>query len=216
VQDGAFTAGQQRHRLCVHRRIELPPSTTITVRARKDLLARKASWVFGGLVDGRRVQWNVAGWGNTQSAIQRGIPSSGRGGSRRHRNGPMVRPAARGPRPHGARLSGWHAAERSDVSRVDTVLAIAGRDDRTGDSSSRQLNTGPDAAAMTFDLSSAPRVAATGTLTVLSSPNPLDENSFRGAAKDRARHDHPQRLGAHVSHARYRRIRLSILRVQGR
>jgi len=67
--------------------------------------------------------------------------------------------------------------------RVDTVLAIAGRDSRTGDIIIKALNTGPDAAAMTFDLAGAASVASTGRLTVLTSPNPLDENSFETPAK---------------------------------
>ena len=36
---------------------------------------------------------------------------------------------------------------------------------------------------MTFDIPGAPRAAATGTLTVLASPNPLDENSFDAPSK---------------------------------
>ena len=61
--------------------------------------------------------------------------------------------------------------------RIDTVLAIAGRDDRTGEVIVKAINTGPDAAAMTFDFGAA-RLAQTGTLTTMASANPTDENSF--------------------------------------
>ena len=70
---------------------------------------------------------------------------------------------------------GWPA--RADVA------AIAGRDDRTGEIIIKALKTGPDAAAVTFDISGASRIAATGQLTPLSSPRPLDENSFDAPRK---------------------------------
>ena len=67
--------------------------------------------------------------------------------------------------------------------RIDTVLSIAGRDDRTGEIIIKALNTGPDAAAMTFDIAGADRIAATGKLITLSSSGPQDENSFEAPGK---------------------------------
>ena len=151
--------------------------TTITLRARK-ISGAEGFLVFGGLVDGRRVQWNVAGWGNTQSAIQASDSIVGRAVRGGIETGRWydLRLEVRGRTVRGY-LDGKLLNEAT-YPRVDTVLAIAGRDDRTGELIIKALNTGPEAAAVTFDLAGAPRVAPTGQLTVLSSPNPLDENSF--------------------------------------
>ena len=156
--------------------------TTITLRARK-ISGAEGFLVFGGAVDGRRVQWNIAGWGNTQSAIQASDAIVGRAVRGGIETGRWydLRLEVRGRTVRGY-LDGMLLNEAT-YPRVDTVLAIAGRDDRTGDLIIKALNTGPDAAAMTFDLAGAPRVAATGTLTVLASPNPLDENSFEAPSK---------------------------------
>jgi len=147
------------------------------LRARK-ISGAEGFLVFGGVVDGRRVQWNVAGWGNTQSAIQASDTIVGR----------AVRGGIETGRWYDLRLEIRSRTVRGYLDgtllnevtypRIDTVLAIAGRDDRTGELIIKALNTGPDAATMTFDISGAPRAPATGTLTVLASPNPLDENSF--------------------------------------
>ena len=156
--------------------------TTITLRARK-ISGAEGFLVFGGMVDGRRVQWNVAGWGNTQSALQASDSIVGRAVRGGIETGRWydLRLEVRGRTVRGY-LDG-NLLNEATYPRIDTVLAIAGRDDRTGELIIKALNTGPDAAAMTFDLSSAPRVAATGTLTVLSAPNPLDENSFEAPSK---------------------------------
>jgi alpha-N-arabinofuranosidase len=61
--------------------------------------------------------------------------------------------------------------------RVDTVFAIAGRDDKRREVVIKALNTGPDPASIAFDLAGG-RVGSTGQVITLSSPNPLDENSF--------------------------------------
>ena len=66
--------------------------------------------------------------------------------------------------------------------RVDTVFAIAGRDDKRRELVIKALNTGPDPASMTFDIPGA-RLAATGQLITLASRDPLDENSFETPRK---------------------------------
>ncbi len=151
--------------------------------------APKASWSSAAMVDGRRVQWNVAGWGNTQSAIQASDSIVGRAVRGGIETGRWydLRLEVRGRTVRGY-LDG-NLLNEATYPRVDTVLAIAGRDDRTGEIIIKALNTGPDAAAMTFDLSSAPRVAATGTLTVLSVAKPARRELVRGALEDRARDD---------------------------
>src|SRR4029453_3580753 len=53
--------------------------TAIAGKARK-VSGAEGFLVFAGTADGRRVQWNVAGWNNTQSAMQAGDAIVGRGG----------------------------------------------------------------------------------------------------------------------------------------
>ena len=155
---------------------------TISVRARK-ISGAEGFLVFGGDIDGRRVQWNVAGWGNTQSAIQASDAIVGRAVRGGIETGRWydLRLEIRGRTVRGF-LDGQLLNEAT-YPRVDTVLAIAGRDSRNGDVIIKALNTGPDAAAMTFDLAGAASVASTGRMTVLASLSPLDENSFDAPTK---------------------------------
>lgn len=155
--------------------------TTITLRARK-ISGAEGFLVFGGTIDGRRVQWNVAGWGNTQSAIQADDAIVGRvtrGGIETDRWYDL-RLEVRGRTVRGY-LDG-RLLNQATYPRVDTVFAIAGRDDKRRELIIKALNTGPDAAAMTFEVSGA-AVGASGQLITLSSPDPLDENSFESPAK---------------------------------
>jgi alpha-L-arabinofuranosidase len=157
-------------------------NTTISLKARK-ISGAEGFLVMGGQVDGRRVQWNVAGWGNTQSAIQAGDAIVGRAVRHRIETGQWydLRLEVRGRTVRGY-IDGVLLNEAT-YPRIDTVLAIAGRDDRTGEIIIKALNTGPDPAAVTFDISGAARIAATGQLTTLSSSSPLDENSFEAPRK---------------------------------
>jgi alpha-L-arabinofuranosidase len=151
-------------------------NTTISLKARK-ISGAEGFLVMGGQVDGRRVQWNIAGWGNTQSAIQASDAIVGRAVRHRVETGQWydLRLEVRGRTVRGY-VDGTLINEAT-YPRIDTVLAISGRDDRTGEIIVKALNTGPDQAAMTFDLGAA-RVAPQGTLITLTSANPADENSF--------------------------------------
>ncbi|MEO6223917.1 MAG: alpha-L-arabinofuranosidase C-terminal domain-containing protein [Vicinamibacterales bacterium] len=157
-------------------------NTTISLKARK-ISGAEGFLVMGGQVDGRRVQWNVAGWGNTQSAIQASDAIVGRAVRHRVDTGRWydLRLELRGRTVRGY-IDGVLLNEAT-YPRIDTVLAIAGRDARSGEVIIKALNTGPDAASVTFDIAGAPRVAATGQLTTLSSPSPMDENSFETPSK---------------------------------
>lgn len=157
-------------------------NTTITLKARK-ISGAEGFLVMGGQVDGRRVQWNVAGWGNTQSAIQANDAIVGRAVRHRIETGQWydLRLEVRGRTVRG--YVNGELLNEATYPRIDTVLAIAGRDNRTGEIIIKALNTGPDAAAVTFDLAGATRVAARGQLITLSSANPNDENSFESPRK---------------------------------
>ncbi|HEY0874554.1 MAG TPA: alpha-L-arabinofuranosidase C-terminal domain-containing protein [Vicinamibacterales bacterium] len=150
------------------------------------LKARKLSGLEGfiipvGIADGRRVQWNIGGWGNTRHAVQaadavvgesiRGSIESGRWYD--------IRIEVRDRTLRGY-LDGQFVMERT-LPRVDKVLAIAGRDDRTGDIILKVVNSAPEAAAMTLNVVGA--APGSGTMTVLTSENPLDENTFEEPTK---------------------------------
>ena len=155
---------------------------TISLKARK-ISGAEGFLVFGGIVDGRRVQWNVAGWNNTQSAMQAGDAIVGRAVRGGIETGRWydLRLEVRGRTVRGY-LDGQLLNEAT-YPRVDTVLAIAGRDDQRGELIIKAINTSGNAARMTFDVTGVPRVAATGQLTVLASADPLDENSFDSPRK---------------------------------
>jgi alpha-L-arabinofuranosidase len=152
-------------------------NTTISLKARK-ISGAEGFLVMGGQVDGRRVQWNVAGWGNTQSAIQANDAIVGRAVRHRVETGQWydLRLEVRGRSVRG--FINGELLNEATYPRIDTVLSIAGRDARTGEIIIKALNTGPDPASMTFDIAGAGRIAPSGQLTTLSSPSPLDENSF--------------------------------------
>jgi alpha-L-arabinofuranosidase len=145
------------------------------------LKARKLSGLEGfiipvGLADGRRVQWNIGGWGNTRHAVQaadavvgeqqRGTIETGRWYD--------IRIEVRDRTIRGY-LDGELIQERT-LPRIDKVLAISGRDSKTGDIIVKVVNSGPETAAMTVNISGA--ALRSGTATVLRSDNPLDENTF--------------------------------------
>jgi alpha-L-arabinofuranosidase len=62
------------------------------------------------------------------------------------------------------------------LPRIDKVLAIAGRDDRTGDVIVKVLNSAPEPALMSIGLTGTGGIAS-GAVTVLTG-GPLEENTF--------------------------------------
>ena len=151
------------------------------------LKARKLSGVEGfiipiGVADGRRVQWNVGGWGNTRHAVQaadavvgeqtRGSIESGRWYD--------IRVEVRDRTVRGY-LDGQLVQERT-LPRIDKVLAIAGRDEKNGDVIIKVVNSAPESAPMTVNVNGMPRMTG-GTVTVLTSNDPLDENTFEQPTK---------------------------------
>ena len=152
-------------------------NATITLRARK-ISGAEGFLVLAGTADGRRVQWNVAGWSNTQSAIQ--TNDAIMGGAVRHR--------VETGRWYDLKLEVRDRTVRGYVDgqlineatlpRVDTVLAIAGRDDKTGEVVIKAINTAARPASMTINLQNVRHHSTTGRVIVMSSPSPDDENSF--------------------------------------
>jgi alpha-L-arabinofuranosidase len=150
------------------------------------LKARKLSGLEGfiipvGLAEGRRVQWNLGGWGNTRHAVQaadavvgeqlRGTIETGRWYD--------IRIEVRGRTIRGF-LDGQLLQERT-LPRIDKVLAISGRDQKTGDVIVKVVNSASAGAAMTVKINGVSSLSA-GTVTVLTGA-PLDENTFEAPTK---------------------------------
>ena len=152
-------------------------NTTISVRARK-ISGAEGFLVFAGTADGRRVQWNVAGWNNTQSAIQAGDAIVGRGVRHRIETGRWydLRLEVRDRTVRG--YVDGQLINEATYPRIDTVLAIAGRDDRSGDVVLKMINSGDAPASIIVNLANAGSVPSTARLITMQSPRPTDENSF--------------------------------------
>ena len=154
----------------------------VHAKARK-LRGREGFAITVGEAEGRRVQWNLGGWGNYQHAVETDDSIVG---------APVVAKIERDRwydvriEMEGRRLLCYlDGALVSDVNlpRPDTVLVIAGEDTRSGDVILKILNTTAETVEASVRLDGATRVAAEGLLTVLSSRNAGDENSFEEPTK---------------------------------
>jgi alpha-L-arabinofuranosidase len=153
---------------------------TVSLKARK-LSGAEGFIIPVGVADGRRVQWNVGGWGNTRHAVQaadavvgeqvRGSVEAGRWYD--------IRVEVRDRTVRGF-LDGQLIMERT-LARIDKVLAIAGRD-RAGDVIIKVVNSAPEPATMRININGITGVQR-GTVTVLTGDDPLGENSFEEAKK---------------------------------
>ena len=155
---------------------------TISLRARK-LSGAEGFLVFAGTADGRRVQWNVGRMEQPPVAPSR-----------------LATPSSAGAVQGGVETGRWYdlrvevrdrtvrgyldgkLLNEATFPRIDTVLAIAGRDDRTGEVVLKVVNTSAQASSMAIEIVGA-RPPAEGQITVLTSANPTDENSFDQPAK---------------------------------
>ena len=147
---------------------------TLTLKARK-VAGEEGFVVAVGLADGRRVQFNVGGWGNRQHGLEaegviRQVPGSVEAGRWYD-----VRVETRGRRVR-ASLDGRLIFDEI-LPRLDTVLAVSGRDERTGDLIVKLLNTGGAPAEVNLSLKNVSLTGA-GTLTQLASEDAEAENSF--------------------------------------
>ncbi len=155
---------------------------TITLKARK--LSGAEGFVVGaGFADGRRVQWNVGGWNNRRTAIQTNDAIVGEAMNHSVETGRWydVRLEVR-DRTVKAFLDGKLLQERT-LPRVDTVLAIAGRDERAGEIVLKVVNSSDTAADVKVNVAGVNTLAPQGTVTVLTSGAPTDENTFEEPRK---------------------------------
>lgn len=147
--------------------------TTVSLKARK-IEGAEGFVVSVGDADGRRVQFNVGGWGNSLHGLEAaGVIRQVRG---RVETGRWydVRVETRG-RNVKAFLDGKLIFDES-LPRIDTVLAISGRDEKTSEIVVKLLNTGSAPADIDLDLRGAQ--ASGGRVTTLGSDDDKVENSF--------------------------------------
>jgi alpha-L-arabinofuranosidase len=154
---------------------------TISLRARK-LSGLEGFIIPVGEADGRRVQWNIGGWGNRLHAVQAAgaVVGEQTPGSIETGRWYDIRIEVHGRTVRGF-LDGVLLQERM-LPRVDRVLAIAGRDEPSGDLIVKVVNTSPDAAPMMVNLRGV-TTASQVVVHVLTSANPQDENTFEAPAR---------------------------------
>ena len=156
--------------------------TIVHVKARK-LRGKEGFAITIGSAEGRRVQWNLGGWGNYQHAVETDDSIVGT---------PVIARIETG-RWYDVRLEVQDRSIRcfldgaliSEVTlpRPETVLAIAGAQAESGDVILKILNTTPETVEASVRLDGVTHVAPEGGLTVLTSENVRDENSFEEPSK---------------------------------
>jgi alpha-L-arabinofuranosidase len=154
---------------------------TISVKARK-ISGAEGFLILAGTADGRRVQWNVGGWNNRQTALQAGDAIIGQAVRGTVETGRWydVRVEVRDRTVRGY-LDGTLVSEAT-YPRVDTLLAIAGRDEKTGDVIIKAVNTTAEPTPMTIRVNGLAGLKS-GRAMILSSASPTDENSFESPTK---------------------------------
>ncbi|RYG25208.1 hypothetical protein EON82_07975 [bacterium] len=148
--------------------------STVTLKARK-VSGDEGFVVSVGNADGRRVHFNVGGWGNRQHGLEAAGPVRQVRGSVETGRWYDVRVETKG-RNVKAFLDDKLVFDVT-LPRLDRVFSIAGRDEKTGDLIVKVLNTGSMPAEMTLDLRGA-KLTGRGTVTELGSDDPTLENSF--------------------------------------
>jgi len=154
---------------------------TISCKARK-LEGSEGFIILAGYDDGRRICWNVGGWGNSQHVIQVdgsivGTPMKASVESNRWYD---LRMEVKG-RTVRCYLDGQLTNE-SIIPRLDNIFAIAGRDEKKGEIVIKVVNTCPEIVTTDININGA-QIASTGDLILLTSENPNDENSFENPTK---------------------------------
>ena len=153
--------------------------TSLTLKARK-VAGDEGFVVSVGNADGRRVQFNVGGWGNRLHGLEadgvirqvRGQVETGRWYD--------VKVETKG-RNVKAYLDGKLVFDET-LPRTDTVLAVSGLDEKSGDLIVKLLNTGGTPADLRLDVKGV-RLTGRGSITELRSDDPEAENSFANPKK---------------------------------
>ena len=189
------------------------PDFSVSLKARK-ISGREGFIIPVGLADGRRVQWNLGGWGNRLHAVQvadavvgeqtPGVVETGRWYD--------IRIDVRDRTVRGF-VDGALVQERT-LPRVDRILAVGGRDDRTGDIVLKVVNSAPETQSMTLRLDGVAPAGRQATATTLTG-DPLAENTFDEPTKIVPR-SVPLKLGASAFTYAFPAHSLTVIRVPAR
>jgi alpha-L-arabinofuranosidase len=172
---------------------------TISVKARK-ISGAEGFLIAAGTADGRRVQWNVGGWNNRRHAVQVADAVVGEfvEGSVEANRWYDLKIEVRDRTVRGY-IDGKLTIDRT-LPRIDTVLAIAGKDEQTGDMILKVVNSAPDPAPMTIQVDGA-QIGQGAQVIVLTSVNPTDENTFDQPTKIAPRSETLRVAGPHFVHS---------------
>jgi alpha-L-arabinofuranosidase len=156
--------------------------TVVHAKARK-LRGKEGFAITVGSAEGRRVQWNLGGWGNYQHAVETddsvvGAPVMAKIEADRWYD-VMIEVDGRRLRCY---LDGVLISDVT-LPSPERLLAIGGRDEKSGDVILKILNTTSGVVDTTVRLDGATHVAPEGELTVLTSKSAEDENSFEEPTK---------------------------------
>lgn len=187
---------------------------TVSLKARK-LSGAEGFIIPVGVADGRRVQWNLGGWGNRRTAVQAAGAVVGEQVEGTIETGRWydIRVEVRDRTVRGY-LDGRLIQERT-LPRIDKVLAISGRDGVTGDIILKVVNSAPEAAPMRVTITGAPTLGTDATVTVLTSDNPFDENTFEQPMKVAPKTSTIRVTGPAIAHT-FPAHSLTILRIRTR
>lgn len=157
-------------------------NATVTLKARK-LAGPEGFWVTVGKSGGEVARLNFGGWGNIQHAVQSGenIVGNAVRGRIESERWYDVKVEADGQRVRGY-LDGMLVVEAT-IERTDTVLAIAGRDEKNGDIIIKVINTSDEPATTNIKIEGVSALRPDGELHLLTSASPNDENSFENPTK---------------------------------
>lgn len=161
------------------------------------------------------MQWNIGGWGNRLHAIQAAdaVVGGQTPGSIEPGRWYDIRIEVRDRTVRGF-IDGVLVQERT-LPRVDRVLAVSGRDERTGDVILKVVNSAPEPQRMQVRFAGAPTRTRQGTVTILTSADPLDENTFEDPSKIVPRTVPLTTRGSDFTHT-FPPYSLSVIRLDGR
>ena len=156
-------------------------NVTTSAKARK-ISGDEGFIIVLGRSNGQRVMFNIGGWGNTQHTFEMsGVIGKGVPGRIETDRWYDIKVEVNGTKLRGF-LDGQLISE-VNVPGVETVLAISGRDEKTGDIIIKAINTGSEPALTNFKIAGATGLKTQGSVTVLTSASPNDENSFGNPEK---------------------------------
>ncbi len=157
-------------------------NVTISLKARKQH-GREGFVVVLGNADDRRIEWNLGGFGNHLNAVEANDEVIGE----------PVHAVVEAGRWYDIKVEVRDRAVRCsldgkliqqvELPRIETVLATAGRDDKTGEIIIKALNTSADSAAVHFDVHGVAHTSSYAKVIRITSRQPTDENSFEEPRK---------------------------------